>query len=281
MVKVFGSAYVRTMAWIKDSVVANDLSKADIVLLPGGGDWNPRWYNEPIGSTTIFANPTDIREMKILIEAMKENKLIVGICRGLQGIHIAAGGKLIQNVTFHRSDHDIVDLFTGDIFSTNSLHHQMVYLESLAPEKYSLIAKSYPNRSTIYTDGYNLSLKNKDGVLLSNDPDFQEPEVVYYFDINALGFQYHPEMLFETSHCYKYSRSIVEEMLSMRSDGNKQKPYIDNMEYMLKEIEKFGARTFHQPLLPLTTQERTETTDVQPTQKHEKEPDWRSRAKKL
>jgi len=147
----------------------------------------------------------DIGQFSMLIRALEAGKHIVGICRGLQGLHIAAGGKLVQDVTNHRQgDHHIIDTFTNEMYFTNSIHHQMVDLNSLVEDDYTLFAYASPSRSKHYLDG--------SGVCMGHHYIDKEPEVVFYNRLKAVGFQYHPEILHK-GVTLDYSRKIVTELL--------------------------------------------------------------------
>lgn len=114
----------------------------DGLILAGGNDVNPAYYEEEINGARDFDNARDAAEF-LLIEAFVEaEKPIMGICRGLQILNVAFGGTLhqdIANASVHTSfgSADLVhsasvaegcflnDIY-GDKMSVNSLHHQAV-----------------------------------------------------------------------------------------------------------------------------------------------------------
>jgi gamma-glutamyl-gamma-aminobutyrate hydrolase PuuD len=69
----------------------------------------------------------------------------------------------------------------------NSIHHQMIYPYNLDKNDYKILAWSEKNLSTVYLDG-----KDRNMVLPN---DFVEIEACYFKNTNALGWQYHPEMM--------------------------------------------------------------------------------------
>jgi len=278
-------------SWIENSIDTNRIDDADIVVLPGGSDWNPYWYSEPKGRYTFFNDGIDIRQMKVMLEAMKNGKLIIGICRGMQGVHIAAGGKLIQDVTGHRNGpHTITDVYSHEVVGVNSMHHQMVDLNSLPFGSYDLIAASSVKISKTYLDGNNNELVNKKGLLYKDDADFEEPEVVYYANIHALGFQYHPELMSGGHPGLKYSNNVIKTIIESASflfNYSETYKYILELEDKLEAIQtsnlKFYNNLFNegktetqtQLALPLKAEEQTCECKIETNEKN-----WRDHIKK-
>lgn len=238
-IKIY-SGYKGLASWI-DGFELTDYRNAEAIVMPGGGDWNPFWYSDLIGKFTMFNNATDIEHMKKILRAVKDGKFIIGICRGLQGIHIGAGGKLIQHVTNHRScAHNIIDEYTEEEVSVNSFHHQMVDLNTLSPNDYSLIATASKALSDTYLDG--LNQEKMYGDMEYRELDVPEPEAVYYPHINALGFQYHPELLATGSAGLIYTNNVIREIILNKEniaypDNSKTVSLILSLEEKLDEIE--------------------------------------------
>ncbi len=71
--------------WIDNSIRTHNLKEADIIIIPGGVDVSPTYYNEPRGRYTQVGEPSnrDINESKALEYAFNEGLYAVGICRGL------------------------------------------------------------------------------------------------------------------------------------------------------------------------------------------------------
>lgn len=135
-------------AVVKLSPVENNLSdigKCDGIILSGGEDVHPRFYNknEYLELCQEVDERRDEFEWKVL-EYTKQNDLpLLGICRGLQMANVFFGGTLIPHIpAFNSSDHSmtgskdryhtvkvdpksrlktIVGVGSGEI---NSAHHQ-------------------------------------------------------------------------------------------------------------------------------------------------------------
>ncbi len=75
------------------------INKIDGLLLTGGEDLSPYFYDEdPIKEIREISVERDNFELSLFKEAYKQNKPIMGICRGLQLINVALGGSLYQDI---------------------------------------------------------------------------------------------------------------------------------------------------------------------------------------
>lgn len=273
--------------WIPDTIIEKDIEQADIVIAPGGSDWHPFLYDCACATGTYSSPGVDLQQMKMMIKAVRLNKFIIGICRGLQGLHILSGGELIQDVTGHRSsDHIIEDIFTGEQVKVNSMHHQMVDLNSLDSDMYVLIAKSQ-KISTRYLGGHNTELYHLNGVLYKNDPDFNEPEVVYYPKIKGLGFQYHPEMMDNSNPASEYTNQIIKDVYhAYRKDPIDRDGHYNilSMEYRLEKFEESYLDVkpnYSNLLLPISSTLKNTAGCCEIKTKAKNEEDWRSMLKKF
>ena len=71
----------------------------DGLLLAGGGDIHPKFYNEAPQAKLKRVNPSrDEYEFELLRKFAKTGKPILGICRGIQVINVAFGGNLYQDI---------------------------------------------------------------------------------------------------------------------------------------------------------------------------------------
>src|SRR4051812_45852890 len=75
------------------------LNGLDGVLLTGGGDIDPAEYKEAPHPRTNPPDATrDAFELALARMAMDAGTPILGVCRGLQVMNVAAGGTLIQDI---------------------------------------------------------------------------------------------------------------------------------------------------------------------------------------
>lgn len=181
------------------------LEIVDGILFSGGKDLNPMFLDEDpipgIGATNIRR---DEFELELYKKAIEKNISILGICRGLQVINIAAGGSIYQDLKnqfdgclchrqegtpsynyFHKldivEDSELFKIYNDNAIYTNSFHHQAV--KDVAP-------------------GFKIVAKARDGVIEaieSTDNKF------------VLAVQWHPELMYvEHEEHFKIFKRFIE-----------------------------------------------------------------------
>ena len=179
-----------------------DLAKSyidmiDKLILSGGQNVTPKFYGE---KQTIdsddYSLERDEFELALIKEALKQNKPIFAVCRGMQLLNVALGGTLNQKVEHHwqkdfsgtSQEVEIVpNSRVSQLVSTgawvNSFHQQSV--TDLAP---SLVATARDPR-----DGTIEAYESKDGAPI-------------------LGFQWHPELLLEKAESRRIFSYLVQQL---------------------------------------------------------------------
>lgn len=168
-----------------------DLSQGDILVVHGGADISPSLYNKAKSNRTWADDRPSTRdniEWTMMQAAKAKGIPIIGICRGAQMLCALAGGYLIQHVNGHGGNH-IVTTVDGQEFTTNSIHHQMMYPFDV---KHELLAWSKEKKSDIYYD-----VNEKVNVEV-------ESEFVYFPEIKGFAIQWHPEMMSSSSDATEY-----------------------------------------------------------------------------
>ena len=182
-------------------VVLNSLDHIDALILSGGGDYNPLWAGEE--PSPLLHNINRERDLpELLITRLAYNRQIpmLGICRGIQTLAMALGGKVAQDISEvrgeklevsvkHSQDADRSEpthsitiepnsvlhcLYGSEVLNVNSFHHQAVRETG---EKFRVIAKS------------------PDGIV-------EAMESTEYKSI--LGVQWHPECLKEGKPLFEW-----------------------------------------------------------------------------
>ncbi len=166
------------------TVIINTLQHLDAIILTGGGDHNPLWMGEePQPELHAINRERDLAELLTVRLAYNRQLPMLGICRGIQTLAIALGGKVAQHINTsikHSQDADreepthtvtlvkhstLYNIYGCDRLAVNSFHHQAV---SEPGHRFRTIAKS------------------ADGIV-------EAMESSEYKDI--LGVQWHPEWL--------------------------------------------------------------------------------------
>lgn len=125
------------------SLDPRDAASCQALLLPGGADIDPAFYNAPNLGSQGIDRALDEAEIALAREFADSNRPVLGICRGEQLLNVAFGGDLIQDLptaAAHRweestgdkqhmvsaaPDSFVAGLY-GERFSVNSAHHQGV-----------------------------------------------------------------------------------------------------------------------------------------------------------
>ena len=81
-------------------VIVNTLAHVDGLILSGGGDFNPLYAGEePIPALGDINSERDLGELLITQMAYNSQIPILGICRGIQTLAMALGGKMQQDIS--------------------------------------------------------------------------------------------------------------------------------------------------------------------------------------
>lgn len=149
------------------------IKEFDGLLIPGGGDIDPKSYGQENISCQKIDLERDKQTFKLIKKFINSNKAILGICMGCQYINVYFGGTLKQNINGHKDTvHNVIAFpsivadYLGESFIVNSLHHQCV--DNLGKDL-EIVAKS------------------TDDVV----------EAIYNREHKILGIQWHPEKLLD------------------------------------------------------------------------------------
>ncbi|NLL80537.1 MAG: gamma-glutamyl-gamma-aminobutyrate hydrolase family protein [Clostridiales bacterium] len=158
-------------------------SSCDGLLLPGGSDIDPAFFQEPNLGSRDIDRPLDELQFFLLSHFISGQKPVLGICKGMQIINVFFGGTILQhmpNAAAHAFDgadkvHPVHALplssnrlFPGILYGTdftvNSAHHQCISRLGF---------------------GLSVTLRADDGT----------PEALVHNTLPILGIQWHPERM--------------------------------------------------------------------------------------
>lgn len=186
------------------NTLVNTLDRIDALILSGGGDINPLFGgDEPSPRLRGINQKRDLPELMITRLAYNRQIPILGICRGIQTLAIALGGKVAQDISIqanvkHSQEADraeqthsvklskdsiLYDLYGKEKIYVNSFHHQAV---KDTGDKFRVVGKS------------------SDGIV-------EAMESSEYKSI--IGVQWHPECLAEGMPLFRW---LVEEAKAFR-----------------------------------------------------------------
>ena len=183
-----------------------DLASYDLIQFTGGSDVSPVLYNEVALPTTHSHWERDASEAAVYEKARALGIPMVGVCRGLQFLHVMNGGTLYQHKENHGTPHSIrasnsplkmmadgrgTEPYDDRLLSVNSIHHQLCR--------------------------HNLDMVVLATSSVCSDPPFLEIEAAYYLKTRCFGVQFHPEF--------------------MHSEAPGLKWYIENVKELLKEVK--------------------------------------------
>ena len=174
------------MRWVElndPEQAVQDALTCDGLLLPGGGDMDPKFYGQEripaCGEPNLLR---DAAEPLLLRAFLAADKPVLGICRGIQVMNAVLGGDLYQDIkplehlphNGHWAKVHTVTVRRGTLLSrilgqdtvlVNSQHHQAV--DRVAP-------------------GFTLAALSEDGIVEA----IEKPDARF-----CLGVQWHPEWL--------------------------------------------------------------------------------------
>jgi len=169
-----------------------DIQQCDGVLLTGGEDVHPRFYNHPELYKYCYADDVseerDAFEWKILEYTEKNALPVLGICRGLQIANVFFGGTLIPDIPQwgkfnHSKMQDDTDRYHGITVDPNSWLHGLVISEG------GMVNSNHHQSADRIGEGLIVSAFSPDGVVEALDR--KDPDGKSFLCL----IQWHPERM--------------------------------------------------------------------------------------
>jgi putative glutamine amidotransferase len=158
------------------------VAAVDGVLIQGGGDIDPAHYGEKKPSDTVYGIVAahDEFELAVVREAVRQDKPLLAICRGIQLLNVALGGTLHQDL--------------GDVLSDRESHWDTYHPVTLTAGSRLALAMdtTSPQRCHSY---HHQALRDvaTELIVVARAPD-NTIEAVEHRDAQwIVGVQWHPE----------------------------------------------------------------------------------------
>ena len=91
------------LPYLQESDLGAQIAPFDALLVPGGADFDAHYYHEEDMACTVPPDALmDSYQLQLIRTARALGKWVFGVCRGFQGINIALGGTLYQDISTQR-----------------------------------------------------------------------------------------------------------------------------------------------------------------------------------
>lgn len=179
---------------VSQDVLRGIYERLDAVLLPGGGDINPTYYNATEEAELHQVDDErDSMELSLTRWAVEDDRPVFGICRGIQVMNVALGGTLIQDIPTQYE----TDLRHSLNFDINEPRHTLLHdvrvengtrLASILGDSTVTVNSIHHQAIQQLADGMSITAKSPDGII--EGMEMRDKHFV-------LAVQWHPEDLTE------------------------------------------------------------------------------------
>jgi len=183
----------------EETIIAT-LNRIDALLLSGGADINPLYCGEePVSRLGGINAERDLPELLITRLAANRQMPILGICRGIQTLAVALGGKVEQHIETpikHSQDADRSEPTHSVVVDKDSTLYNIFFGDSnsrgdsnLFTIHYSLFVNSFHHQAVSDPGSrFRIVARAKDGIVEAIESSENKP---------ILGVQWHPECMGE------------------------------------------------------------------------------------
>ncbi len=194
----------------------DEINKCDGVILTGGEDVHPKFYNKPeyVSQYNLedIDEARDEFELRILGHAEQQGLPLLGICRGLQIANVYFGGTLIPDIPSYGKPHHT------KYEEGNDRHHQIMVMENSLLKDIAHVSKGEVNSAhhqSVDKEGRGLviSAQSEDGIIEAMERNDGKT------DPFLLLVQWHPERM--RDQLSPFSKNIRDRFLKACSQGMK------------------------------------------------------------
>jgi putative glutamine amidotransferase len=181
----------------------------DGILLAGGDDVDPHIFGgEPTEKTQPYNRPRDDQEIQLIKWAVKDDKPLLGICRGMQIMNVAFGGTLYQDIADEAPKASATHMAAFDKKNFAYIAHKL----RLKPN--SIIAKILGDNEIAANAYHHQAIDRLGKSLVATG--WAEDDIIEAIEMPnqrfAIGIQSHPEVLEakEVTHWRKLFTAFVD-----------------------------------------------------------------------
>lgn len=204
---------------VSSSAFAKEL---DGLVLQGGADVSPKSYNELAIKLEWQGDfERDLYECELVKAFFKENKPILGICRGMQLLNVCFGGSLYQDI--NHFEPDAFNHRDAGVYERNK--HQIEILSD------SRLSKLYGGKEKVMVNsvhhqavkdlanGFLVEAKScNDGIIEAIHLKQENPDDPYCY-----GVQWHPEFQLGSQHEFLDPDILLRDFLNAAKDRHNKK----------------------------------------------------------
>ena len=170
------------------TVTETSLEGFDGLVLPGGGDVDPKRYSGDESAPCYDVNPAqDELDFGILAEAISRGIPVLGVCRGLQVINVAFNGTLVEDLAPSSVNHAAIDDGCGTLewsWHPVALNPESKLYQNLGQAEIE-VASGHHQAIAKLGPGLRASATANDGIV----------EAIEHESLPIVAVQWHPEAL--------------------------------------------------------------------------------------
>ena len=173
-----------------EQVIIDTLERLDGIIFTGGGDFDPKWFNEaPHPKLGTINTVRDHAELLTVKHAYNRNIPMLGICRGIQAIAISLDGHIAQDIsdrTIHNHSQEEDRPITTHEVTIRSEEIQASILQSLYPTPTIRVNSFHHQAVDNPGKRFRTIATSPDGIIEAMESTEHKP---------IMGVQWHPEWL--------------------------------------------------------------------------------------
>ena len=186
------------------NTLVNTLNYIDALILSGGGDFNPLYaHEEPSNHLRGINSERDLPELMITQLAYNRQMPILGICRGIQTLAMALGGRIWQDISEKTTNKHSQDAERNELtHSVNIVEDSLLY--GIYGKDRMLVNSFHHQAVREPGDKFRVTAKAPDNIIEAMESSEYKP---------IIGVQWHPESYEEGLPLFQW---LIREALAYR-----------------------------------------------------------------